>query len=293
MNIAFCNNKLGLIGLHVTLISLIRNCSDTSQLSIWFLCVAHTVKDKLKIERLLKQESFQGEFCFIDFNPYETFGGFRSLHGDWTCYGRLLLADIIHEDRVLYLDSDLIIELDVLTINDFDLHGHFLGAVGGGRFKFTLGREFYINKLGIEPDLEYFNSGILLLDLHEWRLKNIKEECLKIARRYPMELSSCDQDLLNIVCAGNFAKLPPSFNCEWVASGEKPSVSSNMIFHFVGSPKPWDPFAFLIHNGHQTWLNYQNKTWLSRVGDFTTADITRAWNIRRSYLRYFYRKLVH
>lgn len=293
MNIAFCNNRLGLVGLAVTLTSLIRNCSDASQLKIWFLCAGHTEKDKLNIERLLKREKYQGSFCFIDFDPYATFGSFRSLHGDWTSYGRLLLVDFIDEDRVLYLDSDLVVEEDVLAIDRCEFYGHFLAAVGGGRFKYTYGNKFYTENAGLDPDLEYFNAGVILLNLHEWRRQNIKERCLEIARRFPMELPSVDQSLLNIVCAGDFAKLPASFNCEWTPRGERPAVSAKMIFHFIGSPKPWDPFAFLIHNGYQTWQGYQTSNWVSRMGTFTTADIRRTWNIRRSYFRSVRDKFVH
>jgi lipopolysaccharide biosynthesis glycosyltransferase len=292
MNIAFCNNRLGLVGLKVTLTSLIRNCSDSSQLKFWFLCAGHIEKDKIQIRRVLEFENFKGIYQFIDFNPYSTFGAYSSLHGDWTCYGRLLLVDYIDEDEVLYLDSDLIIEEDVLKVDNFEFHGHFLGAVGGGKFKYTLGNKFYIDKLGLGPELEYFNDGILLMNLREWRIKRIKEECLKIADRYPLELPSHDQSLLNIVCSGKFAKLPQSFNCEWKAGSVKPDVSEKMVLHFIGSPKPWDPLAFLIHDGYETWIKYQHKEWAFRLSEMTIADVKRLWNIRRSYIRYFRNKLL-
>lgn len=293
MNIAFCNNRLGLTGLRVALASLIQNCSDSSKLALWFLCAGHSEKDKRSIEKLLKHEGFGGKFSFIDFDPYSTFGSFRSLHGDWTSYGRLLLVDFIHEDQVLYLDSDLIVEEDVLKIDQFEFNGYFLAAVGGGKFKFTYGNTFYTEKVGLNPELEYFNAGVLLLNLREWRVKNIKEECLKIGRLHALELPSVDQSILNILCSGHFAKLPKSFNCEWPPISQRPETSTKMILHFVGSPKPWDPFAFLIHSGYQTWLKYDRKNWISRLGSVTIADLVRAWNIRRSYIRSFKDKLVH
>lgn len=292
MNIAFCNNRLGLVGLGVAVSSLIRNCSDSSQLKIWFLCAGHTEKDKKQIERLLATENFDGVYHLIDFDPYATFGSYCSLHGDWTCYGRLLLVDFVNEEQVLYLDSDLIIEVDVLEVDNFDFQGNFLAAVGGGKFKYTLGNKFYIETLGLSPDLEYFNDGILLLNLREWRRMNIKEECLKIADQYPMELPSHDQSLLNIICAGKFAKLPQSFNCEWKAGGLKPEVSDRMILHFIGSPKPWDPLAFLIHGGYKNWLQYRNKEWIPKLSELTADDFRRIWNIRRSYMRYFRNKIL-
>lgn len=294
MNIAFCNNKLGLPGLYVALTSMIQNCSDPSRLVLWFLCAGHSKKDKGKIEKHLQQIDFKGKFRFIDFEPYETFSSFSPLHGDWTAYGRLLLVDYIHENQVLYLDSDLVVEEDVLKLERFDFQGHFLAAVGGGRFRFTYGHKFYVERVGLDPDLKYFNSGVLLLNLREWRSKNIKEACLSVAKQYAIGLPSHDQSILNILCAGNFAKLPKSFNCEWSPVSQKPEISTKMILHFVGSPKPWDPFAFLIHNGYNTWQKYDRKNWISRFGGVaSTAGLVRVWNIRRSYIRSFRDKLVH
>jgi lipopolysaccharide biosynthesis glycosyltransferase len=293
MNVAFCNNRLGLIGLGSAVTSLIRNCTNSRKLKIWFFCAGHTNKDKNQIEELLFLEGFQGEHRIIDFDPYATFGTYCSLHGDWTCYGRLLLADFIDEDQVLYLDSDLIVEEDVLTVENFDFQGTILAAVGGGKFRYTLGHKFYINQIGIDPDLEYFNDGVMLLNLREWRLRNVKQKCLQIANLYPLDLPSHDQSLLNITCMGNFAKLPSSFNCEWGPGGTKPSVSGNMILHFIGSPKPWDPLAFLIHRGYDSWAAYQQSSWTKRLVKMRAADLKRAWNIRRSYIRYFRNKLLN
>lgn len=285
MNIAFCINQLGIVGLGVTISSLIRNCSNPNMLKIWFLCAGLTSKEKNKIISLLKSENFNGDYEFIDFDPLTHFGTFSSLHGDWTAYGRLLLSDFIYADQVLYLDSDLVVELDVLQVKDFNFNGYALAAVGGGRFRYTLGHKFYIKKLGVSPDIEYFNSGVILFNLKEWRRNNIKEKCLLIANRYPLELPSHDQSVLNLFCLGKFARLPEYFNCEWLAHLDKPEVSSKMILHFVGSPKPWDPFGFVLNNGYSTYRKYLDPEWHSAFGGYNSAALGRAWNIRRSYLR--------
>lgn len=291
MDIAFCINRLGMIGLGVTLSSLIRNCSNQKCLNLWFLCAGLSETDEHRIERLLNKEKFTGNHHFIRFDPISHFGSFNSLHGDWTIYGRLLLADYLEIDRVLYLDSDLVIELDILEINSFDFYGYPLAAVGGGRFRYTLGNQFYINKLGLSPDLEYFNSGVLLLDLKRWRKEKIKEKCLKIANKYPRDLPSHDQSVLNVFCEGNFAKLPKSFNCEWQAHLERPQISKRMIFHFVGSPKPWDPFGFFLNNGYSTYRKYLNPEWTAEFGGISSSSFRRVWNIRRSYLRCIQNKI--
>ncbi len=286
MNIAFCNNPIGLTGLQVTVSSLIQNCSDASRLTLWFLCAEHSDTDKKQIKDLLQYERFEGKYHILDFSPIATFGEFCSLHGDWTCYGRLLLADYIDADEVLYLDSDLVVETDVLILENFNLQEFCIAAVGGCEFRFTLGHKFYIEQLHISPDLEYFNDGVMLLNLRVWRERKMKEQCLEIARKYPMDLPSHDQSILNIICKGEFARLPAAFNCEWPANKAKPTVADLMVLHFVGSPKPWDPFASLIHKGAETWSNYRRTTTALGRYNLSPESLKRAWHIRRSYLRY-------
>jgi lipopolysaccharide biosynthesis glycosyltransferase len=290
MNIVFCINRLGLIGLGVTVSSLIRNSSDSAKLKIWFLCANLNLKDKAQISRLLVEENFKGEYHLIDFDPIKHFGSYCSLHGDWTTYGRLLIPELVKADEVLYLDADLVIEVDVLELSRFSFEGHAIAAVGGGKFRYTLGSNFYINKLGISPDVEYFNAGILFLNLKEWRNKNIKEDCMKIADRYPMDLPSHDQSLLNIFFSGYFKKLPSNYNCEWLAYNRRPDTAAKMVLHFVGSPKPWDPFGFIIHKGYKTWKGYLNPTWSSAYGSISGDDLGRVWKIRKSYMRSFVRQ---
>ncbi len=291
MNIAFCVNKLMFIGLGVTISSLLRNCSNTKRLSLWFLCSNLSSKDKIRISDLLEVEGYKGIYHFEDFDSVKTFGSFAALHGDWTTYGRLLLPEILDEDRVLYLDADLVVEVDVLELESFNFNKLPLAAVGGGFFKYALGQKFYLEKMGIEPDLEYFNAGVVLFNLEEWRSKDLKNECLRIAALYPKELPSHDQSLLNIICMGQFAKLPAQFNCYWMANQMKPQFAKKMIMHFVGSPKPWDPFGSIIHNGHRTWKKYLHKTWTNNLNQITFLTLRRAYYLRYSYARYLQNKI--
>ena len=293
MDIAFCINRLGLTGLGVTITSLIRNCSNTKHLTIWFLCAGLANKEKVQIIRLLRKEQFLGVYKFVDFDPSKMFKSFASLHGNWTTYGRLLLSDHIPAGKVLYLDCDLLIGLDVLEIENFDCQDKILGAVGGGKFKYTLGRKFYIDRLGVSPDIEYFNAGVLVLNLTKWRSQHIKDQCLNLASQFSLELPSHDQSILNLICRGSFAKLPVTFNCEWCADQPKPKISEKMILHFVGSPKPWDPFGSLIHNGYKDWFKYSDKEWIDNFSGLTLSTLSRTWKIRRSYVRCIRNKMIH
>ena len=119
MNIAFNINRLAMIGLGVTLNSLLNHCSNPSKLSIYILCADLNQFDKDSINKLVADFGVTN-ITFINFDAKKHFGRFNALQGDWTAYGRLLLQDYILEDSVLYLDADLVIELDVLRLENFD-----------------------------------------------------------------------------------------------------------------------------------------------------------------------------
>lgn len=287
MNVAFCVNRLGMVGLGVTISSLIRNCSSPEKLTFFFICAYVLDKHKKEIQRLLKEEKFEGKDRFIDFDPVSIFGSYGSLHGDWTTYGRLLLCDFIDDDTVLYLDSDLVIEVDILGLCNFNFNGKALAAVLGGTLKTELENDFFINKVGLNPDVESFNAGVLYFNLKEWRLNRIKEQCFALANLFPNDLVSHDQTLLNAVFAGNFSKLPEGFNCAWLPNYEKPIVvgAGGVIYHYIGSPKPWDLFGSTIHNGFKVWKNYSTRNWERNHSSYSLQNLQRTWNLRRSYFR--------
>lgn len=290
MNVAFCINDQAFIGLGPTLSSLIRSCSKPDELKIYFLCSGVSINGKEKISDLLRKEKFEGSSFFIDFDAEKIFGHLRSLHGDWTTYGRLLLPELVKKSTVLYLDADLIIELDVLEIEKLNLEDSPFGAVTASNIKHSLDNTFLNGRLGIPLETKYFNAGILYFNLDVWRHQHLKDKCLSLANQYPNELVSHDQTLLNAVFGDNFKHLPRKFNCAWYAHSKKPVVADRMIIHFLGSPKPWDPGAKYLHNAHTYWKSYLENDWRKAYHKFSIDSLKRVWKIHRSYLRVMKRK---
>jgi lipopolysaccharide biosynthesis glycosyltransferase len=289
MNIAFNINKLALIGLGVTLNSLLKNCSDPQELNFYILCADLNSSGKKNISTLLLRYGITNG-VFIDFNAKEHFGHLKCLQGDWTTYGRLLLQDFILDDSVLYLDADLVIEFDVLALKSFDFEGKALAAVNGGHIKFSLENVFFCNELGIKPELAAFNAGILLINLRFWRENDIKNQCLAFGSRYSNKLRAADQTILNALFAGNFTYLPSQFNVAWYAHANRP-IKESAILHFVGSPKPWDLFGRYLHNGFVVWKNYLDSDWQKAYYKHNHRDFIRLCHLRRSYLKIFTLKI--
>jgi lipopolysaccharide biosynthesis glycosyltransferase len=277
---------MALPGFGPTISSLLRNCPDSGRMTIWFLCAGLKEEDKINITCLLMKENFKGKNHYIDFNPEEQFGQFNSLHGDWTTYGRLLLPELlINEDSVLYLDADLIIEVDVTTLEGFDFQNNALAALSRSTLRHALDNSFLTGKLGLSPETRYFNCGILFLDLAAWRSGHFKRECLSIAKKYPADLISHDQTLLNAVFGSRFTQLPEVLNCPWYAGKPRPAIGDKMILHFLGSPKPWDIGGKWMHEGYILWKQYLDADWARYYNRFTLKNLGRIWKIRKSYGR--------
>ena len=146
-------------------------------------------------------------------------------------------------------------------------------------------KDLFINDLKWSVEQGYFNAGVLLFNLKKWRESNMEAKWKDLAEKYPEQLISHDQTLLNALCEGNFAHLSPVFNNPWYPDSEKPEDADNSIIHFVGSPKPWDLFARNIHKGNKTWNAFTTNTWRKQYSKIKMDKIIRTWKIRRSMLK--------
>lgn len=286
MDIVFNVNPLGLEGLGVTLVSLVRHCSNPSRLNLHLLSSGLSANDKDNVRELLAREQFGGEISFLDFDADKEFGELRSLHGDRTVYGRLLIPERIAAPRALYLDADLAVRLDVLALEqEVVFRGETMAAVFGCTVDWTIDQQFLKDRAGLQGDTPYFNSGVVLFDLDECRRRGAAQTWRSFAREHRDDLVSHDQTVLNAYAHGNFVQLPLRYNTEWPAALAKPKDTENAIIHFSGSPKPWDITGRWLHRGRSLWASYQTAFWHERYGRFNKSKWERTWKIKHSIAR--------
>jgi lipopolysaccharide biosynthesis glycosyltransferase len=163
----------------------------------------------------------------------------------------LLLGSVLPGElrRTLYLDSDVIVRSDLSELWQLDLDGNVIGAVLNQRGH-TLGTERgvpYYQELGLSPDLEYFNAGVLLVDLDAWRRHDTTLRCREILRDFHHRVLQYDQEVLNAALAGRWLSLGSEWNCMtfWRSVEEcqppyKGDLGRAVIRHFAGRDKPWN-----------------------------------------------------
>lgn len=113
------------------------------------------------------------------------------------CYAanmRLFLDKIIPDsvNKILYLDADTIITGSLNNLYSLDLGNKVLGMAlecQGNPIK---------SKIGLKKDDCYYNSGVILYDLAQWRAQNCSISIINHAKNVRSKYISPDQDLLNV-----------------------------------------------------------------------------------------------
>jgi lipopolysaccharide biosynthesis glycosyltransferase len=172
---------------------------------------------------------------------------------------RILLPELLpHAERVLYLDSDLIVTDDLQPLWDIDLDGCLLAAVTNPLYPFM--PPYPAISLGIPNASDYFNSGVLLMDLGQMRAEDTTSRLRQYATRHPGNHFP-DQDALNVVCRHRRLSLHPRWNVQSslyeLRTSELPFPTSEIeearahpaIIHFIGPFKPWQ---YLCRHPHQS-----------------------------------------
>ena len=171
-------------------------------------------------------------------------------------YYRLLIPQIIpkHFDKVIYLDSDLVVQGDLEQLWNIDMGDNYVLAVQDYTqwyVSMAVGLRNYQER-GINPDYKYFNSGVLVINLEKWRSDNIPSKVVEYIEQNKDYVRDCDQDGLNVVLAEKWGELDRRWNQmpriytypSWQDSPYdeelyKEILHHSHIVHFTNYPKPW------------------------------------------------------
>ena len=132
-------------------------------------------------------------------------------------YFRLLAPQLLpNVDKAIYLDSDLIVNDDLAKLYDYDVTGYKLAAT---RDADTIGQidgydatvgPYLKDELGMDDPHDYFQAGVLLMNLAELRRTVTAEEFLAVSTERMWRW--LDQDVLNKIVNGHYLRLPMRWN---------------------------------------------------------------------------------
>jgi lipopolysaccharide biosynthesis glycosyltransferase len=152
-----------------------------------------------------------------------------------------------------------VINGDISTLFNTDLEGKAIGAVrdidflGNYNQKYSPRQKYAAEKLHLQNPYDYFQAGVLIMDLEKMREIHTVEQWLKLASD-PSFIYN-DQDILNMECQGNVYFLNEEWNVMHDCAGRvegvfkfaparffnayKEARKNPLIVHYAGFEKPW------------------------------------------------------
>ncbi len=198
-------------------------------------------------------ESFPASVLFFPVSE-SRFEGFK-LYGYFKkeAYYRLLLPELLdeHIEKVIYLDSDIIVKQDIIDLWNADIDNYFLAAVQDVGLCASKDRR---RILSIPLSAGYFNSGVLVINLIKWRENNIANQVINYAKNNPGKLRSIDQDALNAILFNKWLKLHPKWNYITGRIRKGKILKDPAIIHFTGKNKPWNHSRHPLRNEYFKYL---------------------------------------
>lgn len=267
--LAFSSNENGGLMLGISLYSALVSKRTDTQYIIYILNsnISDATCSKLK-------EMVEAYSCELHFLPVDHLLD-EHLHKDYsvglprTTFARLFLPDLLpQENRVIYLDIDLLILKDLRDLFESPLDGALAGVVYQQKDDFAVQQ---IKRLGMRPTSHYFNAGVMLMDLALMRQESINNALITYLVNHENDLSYLDQDVLNAVLEGRVRGLHPKWNWApwpvlrprkkaiWGELGKAKAIEAALepaILHFFGGNKTTrynDNFYRNLYR--QYWLN--------------------------------------
>ncbi|MCC4507678.1 glycosyltransferase family 8 protein [Limosilactobacillus reuteri] len=187
-------------------------------------------------------------------------------HINSSAFGKFLIPEFIQEDKVLYLDSNLIITSNLDDLFNTDFGDKLLLAV----------RDY--------DEFMFFNSGVMLINNRKWKENQVMDSLIKMGENH--KISNGDQTVINDFFQDQIGELNLTYNYQigfeknafWNNLNRTleylDEVSNPKIIHYVTPDKPFNLVS--VNSLRDKWWHYRNLEWseiISKYGNFKKNEI--------------------
>lgn len=244
LHVMMCANDGYAMPLTVAAHSLLHHADRGVRIELHVVTDGFSPDNTARAERCLRAAHPQVEIVWHRKDP-RAFEGIRVGRYSVAALFRLLLPELFPTDidRVLYLDCDIVVERDISELWRLDLGDKAVWAVQNGTDDDL--QNYVLSKfpeIQAGPEARYFNSGVILVNMAEWRRQRVSERTRDFLQQHSDRLIFPDQDALNAVLAGHWGSLHPHWNKQILRAHqpEQAAFDDPGILHYT-SRKPWTP----------------------------------------------------
>ncbi len=210
LNIVYHSSDLFAPVLGSSMASVFENNKSMEEIHIYVF--ENPLSDENKAKLISLSEKYSRNVHFIkmpDVNADQKLG-LKAVKDGWffNSYMKLFLDDYLPStlERVLYLDSDVLVVDDLTELINIDMKGCCAAGVID-----ALGEKYY-KLLSLNEDARYCNSGVILEDLTVWREMNIGDRIRRYSKENGGYVFFMEQTAFNAVLQGEIKILHPKYN---------------------------------------------------------------------------------
>lgn len=225
-------------------------CAYQDQLKIYVLNEDLPTEWFTIMNQRLRQLDSEVINCRMSSEQFQSFS-LPSDHIHYATYFRYAIPEFVEEERILYLDCDMIFTQDLSPLFEVDLKGYGLGAV--------------VDK---PTTTDGFNAGLLLIDKTWWQDHQVTEALFDLTRKHHQHVYG-DQGILNLYFKNAWYPLPWTYNLQ-VGSDKDQYLYGDLdwydafqgipaVIHYTSHNKPWTSKRF--NRFREQWWFYYALSW--------------------------------
>jgi lipopolysaccharide biosynthesis glycosyltransferase len=244
VNIVFASDRNYIQHLGAALVSLLVNNPELA-FTVYIISSGMTAKDRRRIEEIVKGYNCEVRHLTVSDDLFVTLATEHPMYPKGIYY-RLLIPSLIDEKKVLYLDSDIIVNGAIRELYNIELGDAYVGAIEDPGFDRH-------EKLRMDSSARYFNSGMMLINLSKWKECGLQKKVIDFIEHHPDAIWFPDQCGLNSIINGQWKKVPLKFNQQssFFSKGFDEEFNSfsrdelheartkPVIIHYTSGSKPW------------------------------------------------------
>lgn len=282
--IVMVSDKNYIIQTRVAIWSMRKSTNAETGLKIMILC-SETLEKKFRQEILDLQailSNLEIEFYEVDETVFS--GAKMTGHIPIASYYRLVIGEICEEEKCLFLDGDMIINVDLNQIFSLEMEEDYIAGVREFGFLVNLDKaQKHMYSFGF-PTLDFYvNAGVMVFNLRKIREDKLQDIFLQEIKA---QYTYMDQDIINKVCLRKIKLLDGKYNvpachirpaklAECLKVPIKQIKNEWKILHFIGGYKPWNNVRTW---GARVWWRYAKEALAEDTWEKLYSDAVQMTN---------------
>ena len=238
--LALASDEAYFPGLYCAVASALRRVDPTREVEMKVLDGGLSRLSRDSLARLIERTGIHTRLDFVKADPSvfneATLGPGQSQ----MAYCRILLPQLLDIPRVIYLDCDVLVFRDLSKLFSTRLlPGNLVAAVPDSETLSPADDSLALTSaMKVPAEADYFNSGVMLMDLDELRRQDFLGRAVEFLNRRRGHYRFWDQSAINFLLQGQIDPLPEYWNrASWRFDGQQDN-DLNCVIHYT-TRSPW------------------------------------------------------